>query len=124
MTKDDYLETREEHKRMMSMDRTDELRGAELLATARPEAFGGVMEEVMRARGIEATPERVREIAEQSGLDAEDFLAAMEDYRKPGYMASLKRLADVLSLTEREKTMVAKAYTFGLRNSAEDLRQL
>jgi hypothetical protein len=39
-------------------------------------------------------------------------------------MASLKRLADVLSLTEREKTMVAKAYTFGLRNSAEDLRQL
>ena len=109
---------------MMSMDRTDELRGAELLATARPEAFGGVMEEVMRARGIEATPERVREIAEQSGLDAEDFLAAMEDYRKPGYMASLKRLADVLSLTEREKTMVAKAYTFGLRNSAEDLRQL
>ncbi len=73
-------------------------------------------------RGIEPPPERVREIAEQSGLDGDDFLAAMEDYRKPGHMSSLKRLADVLSLTEAEKSVVASAYTLGL-GGAEKVRR-
>lgn len=88
--------------------------------TRTPGAFGEVLGELMRARGLEPDPAGVRGLAERSGLDPDGLLRNMvtEDAEDLG---RLDQLADELALSHEEKGVLGVAYTFG-KGTAEDAR--
>jgi hypothetical protein len=90
--------------------RTEEKMTTETTRT--PGAFGEVLEELMRSRGLEPVPENIRHLAETSGLDPDRLLRSMlaDDVEDLG---PLDGLADELSLSGEEKLLLAVAYTYG-----------
>jgi hypothetical protein len=85
-------------------------------------AFGEVLAELMRQKGIKPSPENVREIAERSDLDASAVLRSM-DAESAEDLGYLNDLADELGLSRAEMMVLALSYTFS-RGSAEDVRAL
>ena len=82
----------------------------------RRDAFGEVLEETMRSRGIEATPENIRALATRSGLDPEGFLAcAMGDRTAHAGGPGLIGLDVELALTRGEMDELGWAYAYGTR---------
>jgi hypothetical protein len=80
--------------------------------TRTPGAFGEVLEELMRAHGLEPDSENIRRLADASGLDGDGLLRSMVADRSED-LGYLDGFADELVLTEAEKTVLAVAYTFG-----------
>ena len=79
-------------------------------------AFGEVLAELLKKRGMPVTPFRVSKLAEEAGLDGGKVLNRMvrEDAEDPG---PLNRLAAILGLSEAEKMELAYAYAFEKRAS-------
>lgn len=79
--------------------------------------FAEVLAELMRDKGVDPTPEAMRQLAERSGLD----WAAFEARLASGSVAhpdNLGLLADELVLGENERDRLAHAFTFGRRLEA------
>ena len=83
-------------------------------------AFGEVLEETIRSRGIEPTRENIRELGRRSGLDEEGFLAAaMGDRSAEAGGRGLTGLEVEMALTEREMRALGWAYAYGTRPPAQ-----
>ena len=83
-------------------------------------AFGEVLEETMRSRGIEPTRENIRELGRRSGLDEEGFLAAaMGDRSAEAGEPGLTGLEVEMALTEREMRALGWAYAYGTQPPAQ-----
>lgn len=84
--------------------------------TERRGAFGEVLEEIMRSRGMEPTPENILALGKRSGLDGKAFLArAMGDRSADAGGPELIGLDVELALTERELRETAFAYAYEKR---------
>jgi hypothetical protein len=81
--------------------------------TEQKTVFAEVLAELMQARGIDPTPETMRQLAERSGLDWAAFEArlASSDVDHPG---GLGPLADELALDVYEQVRLALAFSFGV----------
>jgi hypothetical protein len=77
--------------------------------------FGEVLAGLMEKHGIPATPENMYELAADSGLDPEAFMARVggDTDVVVGYLTSL---ADALDLSVPEKTALAVAYALEQRS--------
>ena len=85
------------------------------------DAFGEVLEETMRSRGIEPTPENIRELGRRSGLDAEGFLAcAMGDRTANAGGPGLAGLDEELALTQGERDELGWAYAYRTRPPVQE----
>jgi hypothetical protein len=86
--------------------------------------FGEVLAELMRTRGMEPSPETVRTLALDAHIDPDLLYREMhvKTLEEPSGMCGCHDLDIALALTEAEKGVLARAYTF-LKESAEDLRR-
>ena len=87
-------------------------------------AFGEVLAELMRSRGIEPTPENIRALGERSGLDADVLLANARGDRSDDLLGGLSGLDRELALTELEKGEIAFAYAYEEHIPPDLLRRL
>jgi hypothetical protein len=76
--------------------------------------FGEVLAELLEERGLEATPFKVGQLGEQSGLDGWKLIGRMAD-AGGGDAGYLDGLAAALELSEAEKIQLAFAYSFERR---------
>jgi hypothetical protein len=79
--------------------------------------FGVVLAEIMRTRGLEPTPQGIRTLAADAGVDPEDLAREMRarGYQDGGLSAIAgdnHKLAWVLCMTEPEKTVYAQGFTY------------
>jgi hypothetical protein len=73
--------------------------------------FGEVLAELLEKRGLEVTPFTVGKLSEEAGLDGWKVINRMAKENAP-FVDNLDVLADALELSDREKVMLALAYTF------------
>lgn len=89
------------------------------LTTRNPGAFGEVLGELMRVRGLEPTPENVRDLAERAGFDPDALEQSMEAVEDLGPLTGLDH---ALSLDVPQMKVLATAYTFE-KGGADDARR-
>jgi hypothetical protein len=77
--------------------------------------FGEDLAELMEARGIPATEERIGELAATSGLDPDRFIARVTG-ETLAHVGHLEELALALDLSIPDMCKLALAYTFEQRS--------
>jgi hypothetical protein len=77
--------------------------------------FGEVLVEMMDARGIPATEERIGELAAASRLDPDTFIGRVRG-ELVEHVGHLEELAVALSLSATERVVLCMAYTFEQRS--------
>jgi hypothetical protein len=91
-----------------------------MMASEQKTAFGRVLGSLMESRGVPATREKMAELAEKSGLDAEGFLAHVTEGVQD-YVQDLSGLDEELGLSQTEMLLLANAYVWE-KGCAGDVR--